>query len=168
MCLWQAERLVGFTMLVNIAEVGFAIQTIVTFRGKHEPAAIAAPRVISIALGTIRDAKCINLTRLQVHHLQIGLWMPDGEGAVVGYGIKNVLTVGADTWMAYTTLLVKCIYLSADGARFLVKGDAYQTILQLFDVLRQTHTIGRTVVDVLAIGREGRECLELQTVGKQW
>ena len=36
----QTERFVGFAVFVDIAEVRFAIETVVAFRGKDKPAAI--------------------------------------------------------------------------------------------------------------------------------
>ena len=40
MGLGQTEGFVGFAILVDIAEVGLAIEAIVAFRGKDEPSAV--------------------------------------------------------------------------------------------------------------------------------
>ena len=61
----------------------------------------------------------------------------------------------------------KGVSLSADGTSLFIKGNAHKAVLEFFDVTRQNNAIGRTIIDVLAIRREGGEGLEFQTVSKQ-
>ena len=102
MLLGQTERLMRLAILVNIAEIRFAIEAIVTLRGEDKPTAIAAPGVISVTLCTIDNGESVDGACLQVHHLEISLWVPDGEGAIVGNGVKYILTIWTDTRMTHT------------------------------------------------------------------
>jgi hypothetical protein len=43
MLLRQTERLVCLPLLINIAEIGFAIQSVIALGGKDKPTAVAAP-----------------------------------------------------------------------------------------------------------------------------
>ena len=60
----------------------------------------------------------------------------------------------------------KGIKLIADGTCLFIEGNAHKAVLQIFDVTRQNDAVGRTIIDVLAIRREGGERLESQTVSK--
>ena len=108
--------------------------------------------MIGVALLAIDYAKAVNSTRLQVYHLQVGLRVPDREGAVIGYGIEDEASVRTDARMTYTPFTKKCIHLSTYGASALIKGNADETVLQVLDVMGQTHGVGTAIVDVLAVG----------------
>ena len=113
---------------------------------------------------------------MNIHHLKISLWVPDGEGAIIGHGIEQIMPVRTDAGMAYGAFCVlrQCrrrpddsIHLVSYSARFLIEGDTAQAILQLLDIPRQENAVRHTVVDIFSIGREGGEGLELQGVAEQ-
>ena len=85
--------------------------------------------MVRVALLAVHHAKAVNSTRLQVYHLQISLRVPDGESAVIGYGIENETSIRAETRMTNTPFAKKCVDLRADGTSALVEGNADETIL---------------------------------------
>ena len=113
--------------------------------------------------------------------------MPDGEGAVVLHGEEQVAAVGADARMTdggrnagCRELLAACrqlrpddlwaengVYLRTQLARLFIEGNAAETVLQLLELLGQLHMRRPAEIDVAAVGREGGEGLESQTVGER-
>lgn len=93
-------------ILVDIAEIGFTIKPVIALRGEDKPSTIAAPRVISVALLTIDVVEVVDGASLEVYHLEVSLRVPDGEGAVIGYRVKNESSVGTNTGMANAPLTV--------------------------------------------------------------
>lgn len=116
-------------ILVDIAEIGFTIKPVIALRGEDKPSTIAAPRVISVALLTIDVVEVVDGACLEVHHLEVSLRVPDGESAVIGYGIENETSIRAETRMTNTPFAKKCVDLRADGTSALVEGNADETIL---------------------------------------
>ena len=122
--------------------------------------------MIGVALLAVGDAEAVDGACLEVHHLKVGLGMPDGEGAVVGYGVKEISAIRADAGVADTSLTEERVDLGADGACSLVEGDADEAVLQVLNVPRQAYGVCSAVVDVLAVRRECGEGLEFQTVAE--
>ena len=167
MLLRQAEGLVRPAFLVDVAEVGLAVEAVVALRGEDKPAAVRAPGVVGVALGAVHDGEAVCRPRCQVHHLKVCLGVPDGECAVVGHRVEQEAAVGRDARVADGRGRGQCVDLCADGARCLIEGNAHEAILQGLDVCRQADAVGCAVIDVLAVGREGGEGLELQAVAQQ-
>ena len=118
------------------------------------------PTVIGITLLAVHDAEAIHLARLEIEHIEVCLGMPDREGAVVCYREEAILAIGTNLRVAYGTLLIERVYLRAELASLFIKWDANQGILQSSQIGGvQSCRARRAVIYVLAIGREGRECL---------
>ena len=86
--------------------------------------------MIGVALVAVYNTKGINHSCLKIHHLQVGLRVPDRESTIVGHGIEQEPAVRTDAWMtdgALRTLWRCCnsqrIYFSTDRAAFLIKGN---------------------------------------------
>ena len=172
---------------IDVAEVRLAVEAVVALRGEDEPARVRRPGVIGVALGAVDGGERVGGPGLEVEHAEVGLGVPDGEGAVVGHGVEQPPPVGADAGVADGALrpggrragslsrrLRQCrstpddgIHPLAEAARPLVEGDAHQGVLQAPDVARQADGVGGAVVDVAAVGRERREGLEHEAVGRQ-
>ena len=56
--------------------------------------------MIGVALLAVDNGKGVDGACLQIHHLKVSLGMPDGEGAVVGYGVEDIAAVGRDVGVA--------------------------------------------------------------------
>ena len=142
--------------------------------------------MIGVALLAIDVVEHHQTAGPQVEQALLALAMPDGEGAVVLHGEEQVAAVGADARMAdggrnagCGELLAACrqhrpddlwaengVYLRTQLARLFIEGNAAETVLQLLELLGQLHMRRPAEIDVAAVGREGGEGLESQTVGE--
>ena len=115
--------------------------------------------MVSVAFFTIDNVEGVYLASLQIHHLKVGLWMPDGESAIVGYRIEDVTAIGRDAGMADTCFRLRRhsgiqqgIYLGADSASLFVEGNTDQTVLQVLYIFWKINGVSTAIVDVLAVG----------------
>lgn len=163
--LWEYKWLVGLALPVDITEVRFAVDAIIPFTDEDKPFTGMRPAVIGIALLAVYDAEAVYLSGLQVEHTEVCLWMPDREGAIVGNGEEAVSSVGTYLRMAYRALRIERIYLRTECSRPVFEWDADKSIFQTLQILcLQIFPVGYAIVDVSAVGREGREGLEFCAV----
>ena len=141
----------GLPVAVDITEIRFAIEPIVTLGGKDQPAGVARPGMVGVAPWTIDHLHRIDASCFQVHHLQVRLLMPDREGTVVCNGIDQVSAVGGDTGVADTSFIKYGVYLVTDCSCLLIKRNTHQGILQLLQFHGQFHVLGSAIVNVFAI-----------------
>ena len=94
--------------------------------------------MISVALVAVYDTERVDPPGRKVHHPQVALLMPDGEGAIVGDGVKQVSAVGGYFRMAYRQLLSSVnipvgidegIDFITNRSRCLIEGDAQEAVL---------------------------------------
>ena len=60
MTLWKDERLMSLALLVNIAEIRLAVESIVTLACKDKPTAVAAPRMVGVGAVAIDNRQGID------------------------------------------------------------------------------------------------------------
>lgn len=149
----QDERLVSLAMLIKIAEVRLAVESVIALACKDKPSARMRPAVIGITFPAVYDAEAVYLSGLQVEHTEVCLWMPDREGAIVGNGEKTVSAVWTYFGMAYRVLCVEGIYLLTECSCSVLERDADKGIFQSLQILcLQTFLVGNAIVDVSAVG----------------
>ena len=81
-----AGQLEGFgatTILVDVGKEGTGVVTIVATRTEHYPAAIAAPRVITLGIGRIECAGGRCMIGTKVEHPEVGIAMPNMEHTIL-------------------------------------------------------------------------------------
>ena len=84
--------------------------------------------------------------------------MPGRTGAIIGNGEETVFAVWTYLGVTNGASLVEGIHVITESSGFLIEWDAYQSILQLFDVMvLDAFVVRYTIVDVVAIRGECRE-----------
>ena len=96
------------------------------------------PRVIGVALLAVHNRESVDGACLKVHHLEVCLRMPDGEGAVVGDRVEQITAVGTDAGMAdglffillwHSNMLNEGVDRSAEGGCGFIEGDSDESVL---------------------------------------
>ena len=88
-----------FAVLVKTCNKQTSIPAIEPTTGEYHPSAVLRPRMITLGILLVIPFIYIHLvTTLEVNHLQVGLIMPDGEGAKVGKSKEHIATVGRNPW----------------------------------------------------------------------
>ena len=94
--------------------------------------------MISVALVAVYDAERVDPPGRKVHHPQVALLMPDGEGAIVGDGVEKIAAVGGYFRMTDRQLLSSVsipvgidegIDFIANRSLCLIEGDAEEAVL---------------------------------------
>ena len=78
----QQEGFGGRPVRVYVGDEKAAVEPVQAAAGPDDPAAVAAPAVVTVRVRTVDFVQAVKRPVLQVDHAQVGVLVPDGETAI--------------------------------------------------------------------------------------